>query len=104
MSAVGFDWSQDISENALVLAGVMYMAYLILNIKPMGLAHFAPQCSSWLAMCRGHTGRRCGDLAGNTERNDVHEANVIAMVVFLDLLVQSLFDCFGRNQFGNVCD
>eukprot|EP00973_Karenia_brevis_P046012 6373487-Karenia_brevis.AAC.1 len=59
----------------------MFAAFMIASLLPKATVHFAPQCSTWLNMCRYTTKRlQPGfDIMGDETRVDVKEANATAL-------------------------
>ena len=85
-NAVTFDRAGphgDKEEDATVLAGLLWMGLLVCSIVVNGVCWFAPECSTWGWMARGHSHRSIDAIHGDDDRADVHEANITALVVQL---------------------
>eukprot|EP00959_Pyramimonas_sp_CCMP1952_P025768 541144-Pyramimonas_sp.AAC.1 len=54
----------DPSSDLLTLPGMLHCASLCFQLKPGGLAHFGPECSSFIWMSRGTNGRSDADIHG----------------------------------------
>ena len=76
-----FDRIDDPTEDLCHLSGLLFVTYLVLQIKRGACMIISPQCSTWLNMCRYHTKRSLQDPFGDEGRQDVFEANFTSMVV-----------------------
>ena len=63
------------------VVGVIFTALTILSLKVCGTAWFSPQCSTWVNCARGHTRRSRENPEGDAAREDVREANAIAIIM-----------------------
>ena len=76
-------------HNILTGMGLLFLVQNLLTVMSGGCVWFGIPCSTWVWIARGHTHRTKANINGNTDRQDVCQANrmvgIIAML--LDLLV-----------------
>jgi hypothetical protein len=76
-------------HNILTASGLLFLIQNLLTVMSGGCVWFGIPCSTWVWIARGHTHRTKANVNGNTQRQDVCQANhmvgIIAML--LDLLV-----------------
>ena len=67
-------------HDCCTLVGTLYVLYTVATVVQSGCIWLSPQCSTWLHMCCGHTGRSRQNPYGSELRNDCKEANYIALL------------------------
>ena len=81
LNAFGFDRRYGPDQDVRSKAGFLFAAALVLAVKVGGLLWLAPPCSSWVFLSSsGHKRNARNQYAGDQTRQDVLEANHIAVV------------------------
>jgi hypothetical protein len=73
-----FDIKDSPGEDFCSASGLLWVALVILRLKPRSTFWAAPVCSTWILMALSHTRRYCPDYAGSVDRLDVRTANFTA--------------------------
>ena len=104
LSAMGytvytFDRSDFCWQNMCCLTGCLYCLWLIASVRPGGVVHYAPQCSTWIGLSRYHTRRSRMDPAGCHDlRVDTHEANWTSMIMSPGQLQRNHYTAHGTDR------
>lgn len=68
-------------QDACKLIGMAYGLWLTAAVVLNGVIFFSPQCSTWITMTRNSSLRSRLDVLGDTDRQDVMDANHVALFV-----------------------
>ena len=76
-------------HNILTGSGLLFLIQNLLTIVSGGCVWFGIPCSTWVWIARGHTHRTTANINGNTQRQDVCQANRMVDIIaeLLELLV-----------------
>jgi hypothetical protein len=76
-------------HNILTSSGLLFLIQNLLTIMSGGCVWFGIPCSTWVWIARGHTRRSKININGNTQRQDVRQANRMVDIIsmLLELLV-----------------
>ena len=99
-AALGIDIILNPLHHDLTLSsGFVYALWMVMNLKPDGLAWFATVCSTWVYLSRNSTGRSAADPLGRTCFEQVDNGNLqVGRSSLLALLTMCLGSFWALEQ------
>jgi hypothetical protein len=77
--AAGFEIENNAAEDLLCKEGFELAARMLLRVRPGGVCHMGPVCSSFGGLCRSSTHRDKSNFQGNPECKAVEKGNMFAI-------------------------